>query len=328
MAVTLEEAIDLWIQLWPKGRLYDWYNTSADIYKLFASFAETFKLYGYDVIDTLRAELEPRTAVEKVIDFEEALGIAGSRTAKSGTLTQRRAAVIAKFREWGAGFRVHTIKAVLGTLLGYANPPDIEVLEVDRAGLKLQNSYGMACDFTIPNAATTTIPIYVRDGGIVSPAGAQLNLLFDAAPLTGFTIRLTAPNKAYKEWVQGATNLWQSVPVVLYAAELAGAACNGVWQLAITNASGSDRTLYSDAWLFVEGLARGQRTGGAIFTWGVAPDPNQVTNADYASAELSVQRLGHAHTEGALVLSKEPWPTVFSGPNAAIPGRCIPHTTV
>lgn len=326
MAITLDEAIDLWIQLWPKGRLYDWYNTSSDIYKFFAAIAESLKLYGYDFIEALRRETDPFTAEVKVPDFEEALGIAGSRTARGGTTAQRRLAIISKFRESG-GFTKHNIKAVLGTLLGYANPADMEVFEGDRSELRLRHSYGMSCDFPVPDAATTTIPIFVRDGGDVSAAGAQLELNFDAA-LTDFTIRLTAPNGSYKEWVHGDENRWDAVPIRLYAKELAGEACHGLWYLSLTNASGSARTLYSSHWLFVEGIAPGQKTGAAVFTWGVFADPAQVTNPDYPSADLSVLRMRHAHTRGAVLWSKEPRPGISTGIHSSIPGRCIPHKTV
>jgi hypothetical protein len=80
--------------------------------------------------------------------------------------------------------------------------------------------------------------------------------------------------------------------------------------------------------LFVEGLARGQSTGGAIFEWGVYVDPAHVgengTAADLAGARLAIKRLKHAHTVGSLIQSLAPWPDISSGINSSIPDEWLP----
>jgi hypothetical protein len=48
------------------------------------ALAESLTTFGNDVVDRLRRELNPATAVEKLPDWEEGLGLAASYTARNG----------------------------------------------------------------------------------------------------------------------------------------------------------------------------------------------------------------------------------------------------
>src|SRR5512146_2647759 len=102
MPVSLTEVRSLLLQLWPPGRLYDWSTRTSNVSRFLDALAEAIKTFGYDLVDRLRRELNPATTVEKLVDWEEALGLLGSYTARNGSIAQRQAAVVGKLREFGA----------------------------------------------------------------------------------------------------------------------------------------------------------------------------------------------------------------------------------
>jgi hypothetical protein len=277
------------------------------------------------MLDTLRAETNPATSVQKISEWFSALGLTGTYVDNKGTTAQKQQAILARLRESGP-FTPYTISSVIGPLLGYFPTTPVQVIECDRPMLTLLHSYDVAvgADVPIPTGQTTTLAIPVNDGGIVSKMGAQLELHFATNPVSSYTFVLTAPDGTSKTWTRTSLDL----PLLLYAPSLAGAKIQGTWTLAITNNSGVSNTLYTASFLFVEGLARGQSTGGAIFEWGVYVAPAHVGEngaaADLAGARLAIKRLKHAHTVGNLIQSLAPWPDISSGINSSIPDECLP----
>lgn len=86
MPLSLREVRQILLQLWPPGRLYDWSTPTSHVSRYLDALAEAVRTFGYDVVDRLRRELNPATAVEKLPDWEDALGLAGSYTARNGTV--------------------------------------------------------------------------------------------------------------------------------------------------------------------------------------------------------------------------------------------------
>lgn len=324
MALNVRDVMAVIRQLAPPGRMYDWFTTTAKIYKLIYATAEFFKTYGFDLVDTLRNELYPPTMTNNLDKFEGALGISETLVARYGTTAQRRNAVLAKMRESG-GLTKRNVQAIVGAILGYADNAALEVIECDRSGLRLKHSYARGEDVSLASGSTTDIDLSVRyDGGVVSAAGAQLELYFDTNDLSTFSVTLTGPDGTAKTWNRG----WSASPLVLFAKEFAGAAIKGRWRISITQTSGSTRTLQSASALFVEGVAKDQATAGAVFHWGAYADPALVGGSgvpeDLPTAQRAVRRIRHAHHEANLILSKAAYPSVTSGLNALIPGRFVP----
>jgi hypothetical protein len=324
MALTITDAVSILRQYFPPGRLYSWWDTSSYIYKLLYATAATVKQFGFDLVDDLRTEVNPATAVDNLARNEGVLGISETLVATSGTTAQRQNAVVAKLRESG-GLTKYNVRSIVAPILGYADPSTLEVIECDRSALRLKHSYAVGVDVSLPTATTTRVDLFVHyDGGVVSSAGAQLNLVFDTNDLSTFEVTLTAPNGATKTWDRG----WSTSPLVLYGKEFAGVPIQGRWRLDITHTAGSTKTLYTASTLHVEGVGREQETAGAVFSWAVFADPDLVggsgVDEDLASAHKAVRRIRHAHHDANLVISKTPRPGVSSGQYAAIPGRCIP----
>jgi uncharacterized protein YmfQ (DUF2313 family) len=324
MALTITDVVSVLRQYFPPGRLYDWFNTGSYIYKLLYATAATVKQFGFDLVDDLRTEVNPATAVDNLARNEGVLGISETLVATSGTTAQRQNAVVAKLRESG-GLTKYNVRSIVAPILGYADPSALEVIECDRSALRLAHSYAVGIDVSLPTATTTSVYIDVRyDGGVVSSSGAQLNLVFDTNSLSTFDITLTAPDGTAKSWTKG----WSASPLVLYGKEFAGARIQGRWRLDITHTTGSTQTLYTASTLHVEGVDREQETAGAVFSWGVFADSTLVggsgVDEDMGSAHKAVRRIKHAHHEANLILSKEPYPDTATGANACIPDRFIP----
>lgn len=301
------------------------FTPTGDFYKYFQVIAAVAKI-GFDLVDILRQEIVPYLSRYKLPDWERIFGLLSTITAQTGTIPSRQSQVLGAWRAAaGQGASIPTVQAVLRTLLGYSAATTPLVIECDRPTLTLVNSYDATGggDVAIPHAATTTLTIPVSDGGKVAKMGAQLELAFASTPLTTYTFVLTAPDGSSKTW----TGTWGDLPLVLYAPSFAGAKTQGNWTLAITNGSGVDNTLYSAAFLFVEGMARGQQTAGAIFDWGVWADPAHIGEsgtANFAAARAAIKKLALSHTIGNLIQSLAPWPDSTTAPNAAIPDECIP----
>jgi hypothetical protein len=324
---SYDDAYQRLLDTLPKGidNVLDFTPGAGDFYWYFWVIGSILKTYGHDLVDLVRQEILAHTSRYKLPDWQALFGIKNTNTALLGTLPQQQAQVLGSWRSAaGQGSSIPAVQAVLGPLLGYNSTTPVEVIECDRSMLTLRHSYGQAVDVTLPASTTTNVEIRVIDGGRVGKMGAHLTMHFALGDLSQYTFALTAPDGTSQTFNTG----WTNVPLKLYFTQLAGALCNGTWKLAITNGSGSQNTLYSGQWLFVEGIGPKLDTGGAAAHWGGYADLAHVaesgTPADYAAAQLAIQKMTFSHCVGGLIISKHPRPGVNSGINCAIPGRCIP----
>lgn len=321
-SVDNEKARGIFVSLYPPGKLYDFNNPDAELYKFTLALGEAIKLFGFDVIDRLFVEFNQGRCVEKLPDWEAALGIVpGTGFASANrTTAQRQASVVAKLRESGACTPAN-IRAVLGPLLGYTDPSTLEILETSRADLTALHTYTDTTGSVALGASSSVnrlIP--VSDSGTIV-GGVQVFCTVATTPLTDLTITLTAPDGTAKAWTLSDRVL--GTDFILYSpSDFLNATIAGIWTLKITN-NGATAGTWSAGSVFVEGQGI-DGLGGDIFSWGFYADPVLVNSPDYRAALGTVVRVNPAHAQGFLILSEDPYPDETSGVHASIPNQCIP----
>src|SRR4051794_12399517 len=72
-----------------------------DFYEELYAVAQAVKFAVKDRIDQLRTERNPAAAVEKLEDYELALGLLYTNAAQFGTVAQRQGQITGRFRESG-----------------------------------------------------------------------------------------------------------------------------------------------------------------------------------------------------------------------------------
>jgi hypothetical protein len=332
--LSIDEARRHLLNLFPPGadKLYD-LSPAGDVFNLFDGFAQTVKQFGFDLLELLRSEIFPSSAVQKAPDWEKALGLTGTYTANSGTSTQRQTGILSKLREFGS-FTPYLVRSIVAPLLGYVDFTQLRVIETKRAVLTAAHTYVDAPasgQETIPANGSLTRSMYLPDGGNVSRAGCQLTVWLTHPAIQGLTVKLTAPNGRSKTWANFGSGAVTNQPFRLYGIEFAGAQCGVQWNLTVTDSTGNVSTLVR--WqLFSEGVGSGISgpvgiggggLGADIFDWGVFADSSLLGAAqppDYPSARFAINRIKHAHTLGHIIRS------VAAIPDAAetLPDQFVP----
>jgi len=320
MALSIKDVRGILLQLFPPGHLYDWYTPRSKVSRFLDGLAEAVKTFGYDIVDRLRHEMNPATAVDKLSDWENALAIASSYTARYGTVAQRQGAVVAKLREFGA-FTLGNTRAILAALLGYVDAGKLVVVETDRAKMRAAHSYTDGKSY--PPSVWAVASVYVSDGGTVGRAGVQVDLQLGALPSAPFVIYLASPSGRYQSWA--STTLGRpSLKLRLYSLELVGERCLGTWTVVVVSLSGATTTPPIASWsVFVEGAGR-DGLSKDLCTWGAFLDPalagKNGAPADREGARTAISRIEHAHTNGVLLTSLLAIP---DDPNS-VPDGCLP----
>jgi hypothetical protein len=298
---------------------------SGDFYKLTWVVGALLKLFVFDAIDLLRAESVAYLSRFKLPDWEGDLGLRGSRVAQIGTIVQRQAQVLGAWRSAaGQGSSIPTVQGVMRPLLGYNPSTPVRVIEADISGIQALHRYSFPNDLTIAPSSSGSVSFNVTDGGKVAAMGAQLELISDTSSLP-FAFTLKSPDGRTAFWQFGN---WPTNPVKLFAKNFAGAQIQGLWTLTVQNNGGAPATIYAGSTLFVEGIARGQQTGGAVFDWGVYADPAHVGEngaaVDFIAVRAALHKLNFSHAIANVIQSLSPWPDTDSGLHAAIPDECLP----
>jgi hypothetical protein len=270
--LSFDDARERLISAMPEGLdgLLD-FTVGGDFYRLFSAIGALMKIHVFDLVDLVRQEIVPYLSRYKLPKWEEAFALLPTRTAQFGTIPQRQAQVLGSWRAAaGQGSSIPVAQQILATLLGYNPTTPVQIIESDAGELYLEHSHGITADVALPAGVTTSIPMVVDEGGKLSQAGVRLRLVLSTGALQQYTFTLRAPNGTSKTWDRG----WDSTPLVLYGIEFADLALvPGIWTLDIFNGSGAPATLFAGPLLELDGIARNQDTGGAIFWWGVYADP-------------------------------------------------------
>ena len=335
MAISLRDVTALLLGQLPPGieRLYD-LRSSSGIYKLYEAVAASVKKYGHDLLDKLEKETDPSQVDEKLPDWEIAMGLTTTRAALYGIKAQRRGQVLSRLREFGAANR-DGIRSVLGTLLGYADPGELIIVECDRKKLRDAHSYTIAPTVGLGGGPVFTRTITVTDDGKISKAGFTLVLVLTTSKQS-VQVVVTAPDASTYTFAAGYLGNGGVIQEELYfrSATAAGVAINGTWTIVITDTLFVGLSIHVGSYLFVEGTGRDSKDrdglGSAIFHWGVWADPAKVgPDVDYDAVLKTIDRIKPAHSVGRLLRSSLTLhPTVLQAiPGdtvGGIPGQCIP----
>jgi len=316
------EVRELFLQFWPVGRLYDWYTSSSNISKLVDAIVATVKQHGFDLVETLRDEVNPSTATQKIPDWEDVLGLTTTIVAKLGTTVTRRAAVVSKLREHGSDTPA-LIRSVIEPLLGYsaANSGTLQIIETDRSALKTLHTYAGGA-FSVGSSSSGMGTAAVADGGHVSRAGAQLVVTLTCTNPEQLTIALSGPGGAYATFAALPAVAASSTAYYLNALPPDDdTAVGGPWTLSVATGAATCTVV---SWsLFVEGAGLGggyNGLGSEVYEYGVYADPAKVVSANYEGARAALARISHAYKRGLLLLSLSPEPD----DSTSLPDACTP----
>lgn len=322
------EAFDLLLSLWPPGawhELYDVDNPRSDVRRFFGASGQALAKYGTGQAAKIKSELMPTTAVDKLPDWEETLGLPATKVPPT-TTAGRQAAVVSKLRESGS-YSLPEVRAILGPLLGYANANLLAIVETNRAGLRTLHTYSNATSVGVAGPGSVSRSVIVSDDAAVSAGGVMVSL--NVAVVTGSVVAtLTAPDGKTATWTLANTS---GSPLVLRAgqrvdgvAATAFARILGTWTFSVVLATGS-----TVAWLsldlFVEGAgldaAKNDGRGAEVWYWGAFANPaleGIASASDREAARRAIERIKPAHTRGALLL------TITPQPGALVPSGFIP----
>ena len=202
--ITTQELKDELIGGFPPGveEFVDWADAPGD---LMQAFGETIAGTAVDAAERLRVDTNPLTCgASKLADWEAVLKLTTTKTARTGTIAQRRRAVVSRLREYGAP-TIPFIQSILGPLLDYPDPSQLVVLESDHTAQNLAHSYSWSGSMLYGYYSfASVIPFFVRDDAKVSAAGAWLDLTLTSTNLSTFGVYLYAPDGT---WV-GLTPKW------------------------------------------------------------------------------------------------------------------------
>jgi len=321
----------------PDAEFMDWMGT-------------LYKRFGFDYLDIWQREMDPSRANLKLDDWRDLYEIIANPARRSDLA----ALVIARLREIGQGSTLFGIAASVGTMLGYASPPQLEILEysASQARNALQYIFPIPSPLAIPAlpsfaGALTLIMPYPYDGGIVWSSGAWMSLVFNAAAGKQIHVRLTSPDGYQKEW-NPITQTHDVTTAILYAVEMSGHPVRGNWTVKIYREIASPVVSLIGSVLYAPGMPRSEALGPSVPVaigppwpavvpnadircgsgrhrqwWGVYVDPALLgikTASDFREARAALSRIRHGYQRADLILTKTPIP----GTPQAIPGGCIP----
>ena len=283
-----------------------------------------------DVIDLLRREAAPSTAVLLLPEWEAALALVDTVLSRFGTITQRQAQVVAALRFASGSLSLPDLKAALSIVLDTA-PSNLTIAEPDRDALRAAHSYpGQQSNVAIIPFGVGAIDFDCLDTGRLSDAGLQVDLVFSGS-LAQVTFSVFGPN-ANQETLWGSATLGRGTlaneGLRLYArvsnvrGQVLQQSVTGPWTL-LCRAGVAGATLHS-ASLFVEAIDRydaGEGLGAAAHVFAVVVDPAQLgAQADVPAARALLQRAKPGWMNGVLVLKN----AALGGGTLAIPD--LPET--
>lgn len=343
MSLTADEVRALLLQGFPPGHEWlDVRNSASSVSSFLDVLSAAYKAHGFDQVDTAVREFLPSTAIQKLPDWEGALGISETPAATGGTTAARQRQVVAKLREWGAS-NLPNIRSAVQAFVEYADPADISVMECSRADLTTAHTYTFPAG-VIPAAGSYSQSITIRDTARVSKAGAfvwvnithttieDLSIVFyiGGAPYTVVaTGALGSGSVTNAQYLFAVTDAYNSLFTSGARLDVINAGANA----GNVNSAGANKTA-----VFVEGIGRdgpvgavpgNDGLGAAQFEWGVFVDPTKTTvsEPDYTAILRTIQRMNPAHCIGTVIRGSG---SVSAGSPYAIPDdvNCIPNQVI
>jgi len=300
---TAEELQQALIGAFPPGThdRIDWEGTPGDH---LLAISQTVLAKGVVPVDELLANACPLTATsDRLRDWERALGLSGSRTARFGALEARRRAVIARLREYGPP-TIPMIQSVVAPLLDYADPLDLVILEASRSGLRTAHTY----TGVLTSASTSLGCVYswrVFDDGRLSDSGVQLDVTLTHGDLTKLSVLVTAPSGETATATVFGRGAAAGDTVRVCLPDMAAASVMGVWTAEFNASAGAGTVDAVEA--FVEGAGRDSSgwpgLSAAKFELGVVYEADKSNGeVDLDAARAAIARITYATRISALIL--------------------------
>jgi len=303
MSTTAEELQQALIAAWPRG-LHERIDWDGDPGNHLLAVSQTLLAKAVAPVDELAANACPLTATSaRLVDWERALGLSASRTARFGTLDARRRAVIARLREYGPP-TIPMIQSVVAPLLDYTDPADLVVLEADRTELRAAHTYT-----GVLVSATTDLPcVYtfrVFDDGRLSPTGLQLDLTLSHGDLSKISVYVVAPTGETANVDNLGRGAASGDTIRVSIPTMTAASVMGLWLVEVSASSGAGTLDAVSA--FVEGWGRDSAgnpgLSAAKFEYGVVYEPAKSGGSpDINAARAAIARITYATRIGALIL--------------------------
>lgn len=318
-AVSYEGAVELLKAHFPPNHPFDFDDPVSADAELVAALGQVLHVFGYQVVDLLLRELDPRTATQRLEDLEGANGILYSTaSALDVPLAQRRAAVLSCLRLSG-GTTLFNVAAAISAAAGYGPMTYPEVLELPLAASEAAD-YSAAVGRAVPErpAALDLYTPQLLDGGMVSEAGVRVKLVFASATVEQVSAELRGPDFAVaRRFSVGPDGL--SSTVILRWASFRGAAVHGQWRLRLSRSVASAAATLVSWSLHALGAAAvppidlaTPPVGGGLarqrFVWAVFVDLAKLAQVDPRVLRRLLTRVTQAHCKSYLVFGKDSIP--------------------
>jgi hypothetical protein len=328
--LSSDQVLDLIIQLLPVGaaRMYGLRRRAGDPYNFYAAVADSLKTFWYDAIAVLRQEINPATTGYKLGEWEAALGLSQTPIALGGNTTLRRLQIVSRLREQGA-FTVANIQAILGPLLGYADPSQLKIIEANRGALTTAHTYSpWPSGVVIASGTAASTTVWVADDGSVSDGGVLLSftVLCNSPELVSVTLtnpdgKIGSYNVGTRGFFSNATSQAYTWPAgtlpaagfTAYQATLRaagyfdGMVITGKWTVSISAGAqaGGGNVQVNPITLFVEGggvrdTAGNSGLGEQMHDWVVQYDPALGSAPNFAAVVAAIARISPADSNPVL----------------------------
>lgn len=329
MPLSQAQVVSLYESLYPPGftRWAD-FEPGSDFDLFVQALSAELLADGYNLLDTLSAEVNPATASQKLSDWEGVMGLGQTRTTLVGTVSQRQGQLVAASRSRGTPSIV-LLQAILGPVLGYVNPSQLQILQHPRASVTALGVWiGTPVSVAIPPNASVSVTFLVKDAGACSQGGAKatfnithpavdkLTLGLEGPAPDNFSVNFSAGGIAQGGWtndVGAAGGVGSNKTYTVGMQSFAGHSINGVWTLSVGDLSGNGGTLAVPS-LFVEGFGRyvwnaslpapdrfAEGLGALVHEFVVLVDPTLAGSApDYPTVRSLLARATPAHNRSYL----------------------------
>ncbi len=164
---------------------------------------------GVQVVQQLRREVSPRSAVDGLPIWERSLGLLNTKIAQSGSVLQRQAQVVSKLREGGPP-TLAKIRDVVQAYLQYSAMDTIVILETPRDPLRAAHTYRWRGRGSIPTPPSTLTIAWTVADGPVTGIGPQVDLDL-AVQLEDLSATLRAPDGAAQTLTSVGDGLYSAV---------------------------------------------------------------------------------------------------------------------